>query len=154
MHHPKDRIAHTTATVIPIVEHWLEREISQCVPHRSMSYISLGPVKTHSDLDPVPRCEPLPTSPLADNLVISLWKLRRCLVWWLKCLNGTVSPHRCFLYLCYCILLVTVISMSDLFYFIFIIIIILTIVNPRGSLKGIDLKPNLRTITGRVCTRQ
>ena len=27
MHHPADRIAHTTAFVTPVVEHWLEREI-------------------------------------------------------------------------------------------------------------------------------
>ena len=25
MHHPTDRIAHTTAFVTPVVEHWLER---------------------------------------------------------------------------------------------------------------------------------
>ena len=29
--HPKDRIAHTTAFVTPVVEHWLEREIAQWV---------------------------------------------------------------------------------------------------------------------------
>ena len=34
MHHPTDRIAHTTAFVTPDVEHWLEREIAQWVhPH-------------------------------------------------------------------------------------------------------------------------
>ena len=32
MHHPTDRIAHTTAFVTPVVEHWLEREIAQWVP--------------------------------------------------------------------------------------------------------------------------
>ena len=31
MHHPTDRIAHTTAFVTPVVEHWLEREIAQWV---------------------------------------------------------------------------------------------------------------------------
>ena len=31
MHHPTDRIAHTTAYVTPVVEHWLEREIAQWV---------------------------------------------------------------------------------------------------------------------------
>ena len=31
MHHPIDRIAHTTAFVTPVVEHWLEREIAQWV---------------------------------------------------------------------------------------------------------------------------
>ena len=31
MHHPTDRITHTTAFATPVVEHWLEREIAQCV---------------------------------------------------------------------------------------------------------------------------
>ena len=31
MHHPTDRIAHTTAFVTPVVEHWLEREIAPWV---------------------------------------------------------------------------------------------------------------------------
>ena len=31
VHHPTDRIAHTTAFVTPVVEHWLEREIAQWV---------------------------------------------------------------------------------------------------------------------------
>ena len=30
MHYPTDRIAHTTAFVTPVVEHWLEQEIAQC----------------------------------------------------------------------------------------------------------------------------
>ena len=29
MHHPTDRMTHTTAFVTPVVEHWLEREIVQ-----------------------------------------------------------------------------------------------------------------------------
>ena len=29
MHHPTDRIPHTTAFVTPVVEHWLEREIKK-----------------------------------------------------------------------------------------------------------------------------
>ena len=28
MHHPTDRIAHTTALVTPVVEHWLERHLT------------------------------------------------------------------------------------------------------------------------------
>ena len=32
MHHPTDRITHTTAFVTPVVEHWLEREIAQWGP--------------------------------------------------------------------------------------------------------------------------
>ena len=31
MHHPTDRITHTTAFVTPVVEHWVEREIAQWV---------------------------------------------------------------------------------------------------------------------------
>ena len=31
MHHPTDRIAHTTAFVTIVVEHWLEREIAQWI---------------------------------------------------------------------------------------------------------------------------
>ena len=34
MHHPTDRIIHTTAFVTPVVEHWLEREIAQWVHHK------------------------------------------------------------------------------------------------------------------------
>ena len=41
MHHPTDRITHTTAFVTPVVEHWLEREIAQWridpMTHRTMS---------------------------------------------------------------------------------------------------------------------
>ena len=33
MHHPTDRITHTMAFVTPVVEHCLEREIVQWVPH-------------------------------------------------------------------------------------------------------------------------
>ena len=33
MHHPTDRIVHTTAFVTPVVEHWLEREIDATVDH-------------------------------------------------------------------------------------------------------------------------
>ena len=33
LHHPTDRIAHTTAFVTPVVENWLEREIAQWVHH-------------------------------------------------------------------------------------------------------------------------
>ena len=31
MHHPTDRITHTTVFVIPVVQHWLENEIAQWV---------------------------------------------------------------------------------------------------------------------------
>ena len=39
MHHPTDRIAHTTTFVTPFVGHWLEREIAQWVhPMKDRSY--------------------------------------------------------------------------------------------------------------------
>ena len=34
MHHPIDRIAHITTFVTPVVEHWLEREITQSAPKK------------------------------------------------------------------------------------------------------------------------
>ena len=38
MHHPTDRIAHITAFVTPVVEHWLEQEIAQWVhPMKDLS---------------------------------------------------------------------------------------------------------------------
>ena len=67
MHHPTDRIAHTTAFVIPVVVHWLEREIAQWIhPMKDRSddpshhertllprsYISLRPFK-HSRITPI-----------------------------------------------------------------------------------------------------
>ena len=43
MHHPTDRIAHTTAFVTPVVEHLLERQIAQWV-HCLVTLIQhLGP---------------------------------------------------------------------------------------------------------------
>ena len=37
MHHPIDRIVHTTAFVIPVMEHWLEREIGCDCFHNLLS---------------------------------------------------------------------------------------------------------------------
>ena len=38
MHHPTDRITHTTAVVTPVVERWLEREIAQWIhPMKDLS---------------------------------------------------------------------------------------------------------------------
>ena len=51
MHHPTDRIAHTTAFVTPVVELWLEREIAQWVHH--MKDRSDDP--SHHDRTPLPR---------------------------------------------------------------------------------------------------
>ena len=43
MHHPKDRITHTTAFVTPVVEHWLEREIAQWVHHEGSVQRPIAP---------------------------------------------------------------------------------------------------------------
>ena len=51
MHHPTDRIAHTTAFFTPVVEHWLEREIAQWVHH--MKDRSDDP--SHHERTPLPR---------------------------------------------------------------------------------------------------
>ena len=41
MHHPTDRIAHTTAFVTPLVEHWLEREIAQLSPLDKLPLVNI-----------------------------------------------------------------------------------------------------------------
>ena len=51
MHHPTDRIAHNTAFVTPVVEHWLEREIAQWV--HPMKDRSNGP--SHHERTLLPR---------------------------------------------------------------------------------------------------
>ena len=52
MHHPTDRITHTTAFVTPVVEHWVEREIAPWridpTTHRTMSE------RSTSELRPAP----------------------------------------------------------------------------------------------------
>ena len=56
MHHPTDRIIHTTAFVTPVMEHWLEREIAQSfnprridpTTHRTMSERSYQHIKDSS----------------------------------------------------------------------------------------------------------
>ena len=44
MHHPTDRIIHTTAFVTPIVEHWVEREIAQWVHHEGSIRLPIAPL--------------------------------------------------------------------------------------------------------------
>ena len=41
MHHPIDRIAHTTAFVTPVMENWLEQEIAQWVSTFNNIFIPL-----------------------------------------------------------------------------------------------------------------
>ena len=47
MHHTTDRIIHTTAFVTPIVEHWLEREIAQCVRYECSIRRPIAPRSYH-----------------------------------------------------------------------------------------------------------
>ena len=58
MHHTTDRIAHTTAFVTPVVEHWLEREIAQGV----------HPMKDRSD-NPSHHERPTINVTLVNNLI-------------------------------------------------------------------------------------
>ena len=43
MHHSTDRIAHTMAFVAPVVEHWLEQEITQWVHHEGLIQQPIAP---------------------------------------------------------------------------------------------------------------
>ena len=43
MHHPTDRITHTTTFVTPVMEHWLEREIAQWVHHEGSIWWPITP---------------------------------------------------------------------------------------------------------------
>ena len=40
MHHPTDSIAHTTAFVTPVVEHWLEQEINMMEGKRTFNLMT------------------------------------------------------------------------------------------------------------------
>ena len=44
MHHPTNRIIHTTPFVTPVVEHWLEREIAQSVHHEGLIRRPIAPL--------------------------------------------------------------------------------------------------------------
>ena len=46
MHHPTDTIAHTTAFLTPVVEHWLERDIAQWVHHEGSTRLSANALTT------------------------------------------------------------------------------------------------------------
>ena len=55
MQHPRDRIAHTMAFVIPVVEHWLEREIkNRCNLHAPLI---LRPVSLYKTSITAPEVE-------------------------------------------------------------------------------------------------
>ena len=69
MHHPTDRITHTTAFVTPVVEHWLEREIAQWVH-------SMIQERSHHERTLLPRSE-LHLAPI-NVLSASLNKKHKC----------------------------------------------------------------------------
>ena len=43
MHHPTDRIAHTTTFVTPVVEHWLEWEIAPWIHDKGLIWRPIAP---------------------------------------------------------------------------------------------------------------
>ena len=49
MHHPTDRITHTTAFVTPVVENWLEREIAQWVHFSDQLLSNMGSAVTENE---------------------------------------------------------------------------------------------------------
>ena len=63
MHHPTDRIAHTTVFVTRVVEHWLEREIVQWV----------HPIKDRSD-DPYDWNDAVANKLYSVKLVLEDWQ--------------------------------------------------------------------------------
>ena len=79
-HHPTDRIAHTTAFVTPVVEHWLERAVAQCDHHERLTRRPIAPWaidpttrRTMSDWSDEPshheRLIRRPVAPRADALL-------------------------------------------------------------------------------------
>ena len=68
MHHPTDRIAHTTAFVTPVVEHWLEREIAQWVSYTKAVFMS---TKVYRIISPL-ICMPTHTYRVISPLVAML----------------------------------------------------------------------------------
>ena len=77
MHHPTDRIAHNMTFIIPVLEHWLEREIAQLVHHK-------GPIRQ-------------PIAPCANALTtsyISLLSKRLFSSLQIRYLRGTMSKKK------------------------------------------------------------
>ena len=68
MHHPTDRIAHTTAFVAPVMEHWLEREIAQWV----------HPMKDRSDDPSHHERTLLPRSCISLRFSVQRYMIIRC----------------------------------------------------------------------------
>ena len=54
MHHPTDRIAHTTAFVTPVVEHWQEWEIAEVrsndLSHNEQTFLQVATSCSFSEI--------------------------------------------------------------------------------------------------------
>ena len=59
MHYPTDRIAHTTAFVTPVVEHWLGREIHTCKFNKHFSTTSDHNEGLITESNPPPKQTPI-----------------------------------------------------------------------------------------------
>ena len=70
MHHPTDRIVHTTAFVTPVVEHWLEREIAQWVHNEGSIRQPISPRYTDAK-----------KGPFTDTWIASFIQLTGLLSW-------------------------------------------------------------------------
>ena len=77
MHHPTDRITHTTAFVTPVVEHWLEQKIAQWV----------HPMKDRSD-DPSHHERTLYRSSIKIRVLHLGFRFRVVYVLWLGLIIG------------------------------------------------------------------
>ena len=74
MHHPRDRIIHTTAVVTPVVEHWLEREIAQWVLH-AVWYLPFTDSPRKHTVTYHFRCHYTKSNPIDDHSNISSKKV-------------------------------------------------------------------------------
>ena len=81
MHHPTDRIAHTTAFGTPVMEHWLEREIAQWridpMTHHTMSKRSYHGATSRSKTNQTVR----ETICCHHCMGYSFWLTARCLLY-------------------------------------------------------------------------
>ena len=71
MHHPADRITHTTAFVTPVMEHWLEREIAQWVHQEGLIRRPIAPwanaLTTELHLAPPWRIDPMTHNTMSER---------------------------------------------------------------------------------------
>ena len=78
VHHHTDRITHTTAFVIPIVEHWLEREID----HRVHSMKDRSDDPSHHERTLLPRSYiSLPKNLLIFNCLIAYLSIQQLILY-------------------------------------------------------------------------